>query len=121
MDLVKVTGVEEWKEPKTVKDIHKFLGFCNFYRRFIQGFSHIAKPLNSLLKKDVKWSFGNAEKAAFEKLKKLICEEPVLIHVKALRALRHATCTQCSFCGFKVRVRSSLRFDETVRSKGTEV
>jgi hypothetical protein len=79
MDLVKVAGVEEWKEPKMVKDIHKFLGFCNFYRRFIWGFSHVAKPLNSLLKKDVKWSFGNAKKAAFEKLKKLICEEPVLI------------------------------------------
>jgi hypothetical protein len=79
MDPVKVAGVEEWKEPKTVKDICKFLGFCNFYRRFIRGFSHIAKPLNSLLKKDVKWSFGNAEKVAFEKLKMLICEEPVLI------------------------------------------
>jgi hypothetical protein len=37
MDLVKVAGVEEWNEPKTVKDIHKFLGFCNFYRQFIQG------------------------------------------------------------------------------------
>jgi hypothetical protein len=37
MDLVKVTGIEEWKEPKTVKDIGKFLGFCNFYRRFIWG------------------------------------------------------------------------------------
>jgi hypothetical protein len=79
MDPVKVAGVEEWKEPKTVKDIHKFLGFCNFYRRFIWGFSHIAKPLNSFLKNDVKWSFGNTKKAAFEKLKKLICEEPVLI------------------------------------------
>jgi hypothetical protein len=79
MDPVKVAGVEEWKEPKTVKEIRKFLGFCNFYRRFIRGFSQIAKPLNTLLKKDVKWSFGNAEQAAFEKLKKLICEEPVLI------------------------------------------
>jgi hypothetical protein len=79
MDPVKVAGIEEWKEPKMVKDICKFLGFCNFYRRFIRGFSHIAKPLNSLLKKDVKWSFGNTKKVVFEELKKLICEEPVLI------------------------------------------
>jgi hypothetical protein len=79
MDLVKVAGVEEWKEPKTVKEIRKFLGFCNFYRHFIRGFSHITKPLNSLLKKDIKWNFGNTKKAAFEKLKKLICEEPILI------------------------------------------
>jgi hypothetical protein len=79
MDPVKVAGVEEWKEPKTVKDIRKFLGFCNFYRHFIRGFSQIARPLNNLLKKGATWTFGNAEKAAFEKLKKLICEEPVLI------------------------------------------
>jgi hypothetical protein len=79
MDPVKVAGVEEWKEPKTVKDIHKFLGFCNFYRCFIRNFSSIAKPLNTLLKKDVKWNFGNTEKTVFEQLKKLICEEPVLI------------------------------------------
>jgi hypothetical protein len=46
MDPIKVAGVEEWKMPKTVKDIRKFLGFCNFYRRFIWGFSQIAKPLN---------------------------------------------------------------------------
>jgi hypothetical protein len=79
MDLVKVAGVEEWKEPKTVKDIRKFLGFCNLYQHFIRGFLQIAKPLNNLLKKGATWTFGNAEKVAFEKLKKLICEEPVLI------------------------------------------
>jgi hypothetical protein len=66
MDPVKVAGVEEWKEPKTVKDIHKFLGFCNFYRHFIRDFSRIAKPLNALLKKDIKWNFGNTKKMAFE-------------------------------------------------------
>jgi hypothetical protein len=79
MDPVKVAGVEEWKEPKTVKDIHKFLGFCNFYRHFIRDFSRIAKLLNALLKKDIKWNFGNTKKMAFEQLKKLICEELVLI------------------------------------------
>jgi hypothetical protein len=79
MDPIKVAGVEEWKEPKTVKDIRKFLGFCNFYRCFIRGFSQIAKPLNNLLKKGAIWTFENAEKAVFKELKKLICEEPVLI------------------------------------------
>jgi hypothetical protein len=79
MDPIKVAGVEEWKEPKTVKDIRKFLGFCNFYRHFIRDFLRIAKPLNTLLKKDIKWNFGNTKKMAFEQLKKLICEEPVLI------------------------------------------
>jgi hypothetical protein len=88
MDPVKVTGVEEWKEPKTVKDIRKFLGFCNFYQHFIRGFSQIAKPLNNLLKKGATWMFGNAEKAAFEKLKKLICEEPVLIQPDQMKPFK---------------------------------
>ena len=79
MDPIKVAGVSEWKEPKNVKDIRKYLGFCNFYRRFIKGFSKIAKPLNDLLKKDSKWTWGNAEQTAFEKIKAQICEEPVLI------------------------------------------
>ena len=35
MDTVKIAGVKEWKEPKNVRDVRKFLGFCNFYRRFI--------------------------------------------------------------------------------------
>ena len=47
MDPIKVAGVADWKTPKNVKDIRKSLGFCNFYRRFIRGFSQIAKPLNN--------------------------------------------------------------------------
>ena len=79
MDPIKVSGVQDWKVPKTVKDIHVFLGFCNFYCHFIHGFSQIAKPLNNLLKKGTKWLWGTEEIRAFEKLKKQICKEPVLI------------------------------------------
>ena len=55
MDPIKVSGVQDWKAPKTIRDIHTFLGFCNFYHHFIHGFSQIAKPLNNLLKKGAKW------------------------------------------------------------------
>ena len=79
MDPVKITGVKEWKEPKNVCNVWKFLGFCNFYRRFIQGFSQITKGLNGLLKKGVKWTWGEAEQKAFEKLREQICKEPVLV------------------------------------------
>ena len=79
MDPVKVAGVADWKTPRNVKDIRKFLGFCNFYRRFIRGFSKIAKPLNDRLKKAAIWAWGKPEEDAFEKLKRQICEEPVLI------------------------------------------
>ena len=79
MDPIKVAGVADWKTPKNVKDIRKFLGFCNFYQRFIRGFSQIAKPLNDRLKKGAQWIWGEPEDKAFEELKHRICEEPVLL------------------------------------------
>ena len=79
MDLIKVSGVQDWKAPKTIKDVCAFLGFCNFYCQFICGFSQIAKPMNNLLKKGAKWLWGTKEEEAFKKLKKQICEELVLL------------------------------------------
>jgi hypothetical protein len=79
MDPVKVTGVEEWKTPKNVKDIHKFLRFCNFYQQFIRGFSQIVKVLNEHLKKGTQWTWGKSEEKAFQELKQHICKEPVLL------------------------------------------
>lgn len=55
MDPVKVAGVLEWPTPKNLTDVRSFLGFGNFYRRFIRNFSDKARPLNDLTKKDVKW------------------------------------------------------------------
>ena len=51
MDPVKLTVVKQWPQPKTVKDIQKFLGFCNFYHRFIKAYSKLARPLFDLTKK----------------------------------------------------------------------
>ena len=51
MDLVKVVGVAEWPAPNNKKEVQSFLGFINFYRRFIQDFSHHACPLFNLTKK----------------------------------------------------------------------
>ena len=55
MDPAKVTGVAEWPVPSTKKELQSFLGFTNFYRRFIQDFSHHACPLFDLTKNDAKW------------------------------------------------------------------
>jgi hypothetical protein len=79
MDPIKVAGVEEWKTPKMVKDIRKFLGFCNFYQQFIQGFSQIAKPLNDQLKKGALWNWEESEDKVFQELKRWVCEELVLL------------------------------------------
>jgi len=48
MDPVKVAGVMEWPIPSNRKEVQSFLGFTNFYCRFIQGFSHLARPLFNL-------------------------------------------------------------------------
>ena len=50
MEAERIEVVKDWPEPKSVRDIQVFLGFANFYRRFIQGFSRIAAPLTSMLK-----------------------------------------------------------------------
>ena len=56
MEQEKIKAVKEWKTPTKTKDVESFLGFANFYRRFIHNFSHIARLLNKLKgKKEWKW------------------------------------------------------------------
>ncbi|GAW22450.1 hypothetical protein ANO14919_119870 [Xylariales sp. No.14919] len=69
MDPAKVEAITNWKQPQNVKDVQKFLGFANFYRRFIRSFSTIAKALTKLLRKDSTWDWGPACDEAFAKLK----------------------------------------------------
>ena len=79
MDHGKLKGISEWPSPTTVKQTRGFLGFGNFYQRFIRHFSEIAKPLNDLLKKDQKFDWTLTCQKAFNELKKRFTEEPVLI------------------------------------------
>ena len=55
MEEEKVDGVLSWPEPKNVKNIRKFLGLANYYRRFIKDFARVARPINMLTRKNVKW------------------------------------------------------------------
>ncbi len=82
MDPIKVQGVDEWRRPKNLKELRGWMGFINFYRRFIQGFSKIARVLNELTKKETPWEWTDEREEAFQKLKKLICAEPVLLMPK---------------------------------------
>ena len=50
----KVNGILSWLEPKNVRNIRKFLGLANYYRRFIKNFTQVARPINTLTQKDVK-------------------------------------------------------------------
>jgi len=78
MDPVKVAGVTEWPIPSNRKEVQSFLGFTNFYRRFIQGFSHLACPLFDLTRKDMDWRWGAEEQSAFDSLKEQITTAPIL-------------------------------------------
>jgi hypothetical protein len=79
MDPAKIEGLLDWPEPRTVRQLRLFLGFGNFYRKFIRGYSDLAKPLNNLLKKDTPWNFDEDCRKAFNLLKKKFTEEPVLM------------------------------------------
>jgi len=55
MEEEKVDRVLSWPEPKNVKDVRKFLDLTNYYRRFIKDFARVARPINVLTRKDIKW------------------------------------------------------------------
>lgn len=69
MDPVKVAGVKDWPAPTNITEVQAFLGFTNFYRRFIRDFSHLAQPLFDLTKDSTKWKWGADESAALNTLK----------------------------------------------------
>jgi len=78
MDPKKLAGISDWPVPNNVKGVRSFLGFGNFYRRFIAGYSDLARPLNDLTKKDLPWAWTPVCQEAFEKLKAKFAEAPVL-------------------------------------------
>ena len=89
MEEEKIEAVKAWPEPKSIRDIQVFLGFANFYQRFIQGFSKIAAPFTSMLKTAVETlprvaddsSFLTSEaKLVFLRLRQTFIEAPILYH-----------------------------------------
>ena len=78
MDAVKVEGVRKWLVPGTKNELQQFLGFINFYQRFIQHFGSIAKPLHSLTGKSV-WVWRVEQQASFKTLKQAVTAAPVLV------------------------------------------
>jgi hypothetical protein len=78
MDPIKLAGIRDWPSPTTVKQTRSFLGFGNYYRRFISRFAEIARPLHELTKKDKIWNWTNECQTAFETLKERFSTAPVL-------------------------------------------
>ena len=97
MDKSRVATIEEWPVPKDLKEVQTFLGFANFYRRFIRGYSKIVGPLTSLTKGAVNGKkpgpieWGAAQEQAFRTVKAAFTQAPILRHYRPEAKLRMET------------------------------
>jgi transposase InsO family protein len=80
VDPDKIKAIAEWDYPGTVRGVQSFLGFCNFYRRFIRDFSRIAAPLTRLTRADHEFDFNEECIVGFEALRKMLMNAPILAH-----------------------------------------
>ncbi|GJV36152.1 putative reverse transcriptase domain-containing protein [Tanacetum coccineum] len=78
VDPAKIESIKDWASPKTPTEIRQFLGLVGYYRRFIEGFSKIAKPMTKLTQKKVAFEWGDKQEAAFQTLKTKLCSAPIL-------------------------------------------
>ncbi|ESK82587.1 reverse transcriptase-rnase h-integrase, partial [Moniliophthora roreri MCA 2997] len=79
MDPVKLAGIADWEPPQTVKGVRAFLGFGNFYQKFIGKYAHLTRPLNDLLQKNRKFEWTRQCQIAFDLLKVKFLSEPILV------------------------------------------
>ncbi|GJU93738.1 hypothetical protein Tco_1318494 [Tanacetum coccineum] len=78
VDPAKIESIKDWASPKSPTEIRQFLGLAGYYRRFIEGFSKIAKPMTKLTQKKIKFEWGDKQEAAFQLLKQKLCSAPIL-------------------------------------------
>ncbi|GKC36671.1 putative reverse transcriptase domain-containing protein [Tanacetum coccineum] len=78
VDPTKIESIKDWTSPKSPTEIRQFLGLAGYYRRFIEGFSKITKPMTKLTQKMVKFEWGDKQEAAFQLLKQKLCNAPIL-------------------------------------------
>ncbi|GJU10169.1 putative reverse transcriptase domain-containing protein [Tanacetum coccineum] len=78
VDPAKIESVKDWASPKSATEIRQFLGLAGYYRRFIEGFSKIAKPMTKLTQKKIKFDWSDKAEAAFQLIKQKLCSAPIL-------------------------------------------
>ncbi|KAJ8028019.1 hypothetical protein HOLleu_30140 [Holothuria leucospilota] len=79
-DPEKVESVVKWPTPRSVKDVRRFIGFCSYYRKFIQDFAYIASPLHMLTRKGERFTWTDECQEAFQRLKLELTKAPVLAY-----------------------------------------
>ena len=79
IDFEKVEAVMSWERPKSVFEMHSFLGLVGYYRWFIEDFSRLATPMTRLTWKGVKFEWDDLYEKAFQELKMRLTTAPILI------------------------------------------
>ena len=85
VDSRKIDTIRAWPVPSCPKEVRSFVGLANYYRRFVEGFSDIARPLTQLQSPSRSWHWGQAEQRSFDTLKALLTSAPVLRPFDPLR------------------------------------
>ncbi|GKE81299.1 putative reverse transcriptase domain-containing protein, partial [Tanacetum coccineum] len=78
VDPAKIESIKDWASPRSPTKIHQFLRLAGYYRRFIEGFSKIAKSMTKLTQKGIKFDWGEKEENAFQLIKQKLCSAPIL-------------------------------------------
>ncbi|KAI8510371.1 hypothetical protein Bbelb_112870 [Branchiostoma belcheri] len=79
-DSSKTDAIDNWPTPRSVRDIQRFLGLANYYRRFVRGFAQLARPLTVLTRKGARFVWSSDCQTAFDALKKALVTAPVLAY-----------------------------------------
>lgn len=90
-DPAKVATIVDWPVPENIKEVQSFLGFANFYRRFVEGYSKVVSPLTDLMKGEQIFAWGPPAQRAFELLKEKFTTAPVMRHFDPSRQLKLET------------------------------
>lgn len=103
----KTDAVSKFPEPKNHHELRQFLGLSGYFRRFIVNYALIAAPLTDLLKKDVKWSWGEIQETAFKKIKSLLVDRPVLaLYNHAAETQLHTDASKDGLAGILLQANS---------------
>nr|GEW34623.1 putative reverse transcriptase domain-containing protein [Tanacetum cinerariifolium] len=78
VDPAKIESIKDWASPKTATEIRQFLGLAGNYRRFIEGFSKIVRPMTKLIQNKVMFDWGDKQEEAFQIIKQKLCSAPIL-------------------------------------------
>nr|GEU95980.1 putative reverse transcriptase domain-containing protein [Tanacetum cinerariifolium] len=79
VDPATIESIKDWASPKTATEISQFLGLVGYYRRFIEGFSKVAKSMTKLTQKKVKFDWGDKQETAYQIIKQKLCSAPILV------------------------------------------